>query len=359
LPARVEAQEVGARGHEVRPGETLWALAVRYLGSGPEWRAIYELNRSSIADPNLLLPGQRLSLPGGVTGVSEAPLPADEGAAVAPGLEKEASPSPTVQEDPIAGPSLFDRSPKRTVTLGGLALDEQPDHPLVSQSDFNAAPFLASPGEIVPVASTARELLANPLRLRLPATVPLNHRVRLVLDGLKAAPGDRLLAFKWKHRVGREARVVEPVAVLAVLSVTADSADARVTEVFGAYEVGDPVIRLLPYPSAPPLRLREVEGGITGRILAFANRQPLLGLSELAFLDVGAEQGVGIGDEFVTFDVRTTDSATAPMDQGQAILRVVQTRPGTSTAVVVLMQDVGTVEGAPVRLVRQAASTVP
>ena len=55
----------------VRPGDTLWALAVRHLppGSGSAavtacWRRIHELNRDVIGDdPDLIRPGQRLRLP--------------------------------------------------------------------------------------------------------------------------------------------------------------------------------------------------------------------------------------------------------------------------------------------------------
>ena len=79
----------------------------------------------------------------------------------------------------------------------------------------------------------------------------------------------------------------------------------------------------------------------------------------MAFLDVGAEQGIGLGDEFVTFAPNVSNPAAASIDDGQALLRVVQVRPKTSTAVVVLMRDVGTVDGAQVRLVGQAVFPVP
>lgn len=57
--------------HTVRPGESLWVIASRQLGADAstaeidrQWRAIYARNRSAIgADPNLIEPGQRLTLP--------------------------------------------------------------------------------------------------------------------------------------------------------------------------------------------------------------------------------------------------------------------------------------------------------
>ncbi len=101
------------------------------------------------------------------------------------------------------------------------------------------------------------------------------------------------------------------------------------------------------------------EAAITGGVLGIANRGPLLSLTEVAFLDVGVEQGIGVGDEFVSFAPNIENAATASVDDGQALLRVVQARPKMSTAVVVRMRDVGTVEGSRVRLVGQAVFPGP
>ena len=56
----------GADGglHIVRPGDTLETLAARYLGSPGRWREIAQAN-PGIADPDLILPGQRIRIPPG------------------------------------------------------------------------------------------------------------------------------------------------------------------------------------------------------------------------------------------------------------------------------------------------------
>lgn len=362
FPGLTSGQEAGEAVHEVNRGDTLWGLAVRYLRDGPRWQEIYDLNASSIADPDLILPGQRLRLPS--RGVAMSPPVSGGGGEAAPGEvargeEPPAGRSALPQEDPFAGPSLFDRSPERAVTLGGFEIEERPDLASVSASDFNRAPYLAMPEDLEPTAVTVRELVANPLRLRLPATVPLNRRVVLALRGLSAEEGDQLVAFKWRGRIGRHGRVVEPVAMLTVLEAKGDSAEVRVSQLFGAYEVGDPVTRPFLYPEPPPVGAVPAEAVVTGRILGFPDQQPLLGLTEVAFLDVGAEQGIGIGDEFVTFAPDVAEAASASLDEAQAILRVVQVRPNSLTAVVVRMRDVGTLRGAPVRLVGQAVFPGP
>jgi nucleoid-associated protein YgaU len=49
----------------VQPGDSLWSIASRYLGSGADWPAIYSANRGLIgANPNLIFAGVRLQVKG-------------------------------------------------------------------------------------------------------------------------------------------------------------------------------------------------------------------------------------------------------------------------------------------------------
>ncbi len=49
----------------VRPGDTLWSLAQRYLGNGNRWPQLYAANRAVVGpDPNLIYAGEQLALPG-------------------------------------------------------------------------------------------------------------------------------------------------------------------------------------------------------------------------------------------------------------------------------------------------------
>ncbi len=49
--------------HEVRAGDTLWALSRRYYGDPFLWPEIFASNRPSIGNPNLITPGERLRVP--------------------------------------------------------------------------------------------------------------------------------------------------------------------------------------------------------------------------------------------------------------------------------------------------------
>ncbi len=51
--------------HVVRPGESLWAISAKrgVYGNGGRWRTLYAANRSRIRNPDLIYPGQELSIP--------------------------------------------------------------------------------------------------------------------------------------------------------------------------------------------------------------------------------------------------------------------------------------------------------
>ena len=45
-------------------GDSLSKIAKRYYGDANKWNRIYEANRDLIKDPDLIHPGQRLTIPG-------------------------------------------------------------------------------------------------------------------------------------------------------------------------------------------------------------------------------------------------------------------------------------------------------
>ncbi len=49
----------------VQTGDSLWRIARRALGQGPLFTEIYQANKSDITDPNLIYPGQVVTLPPG------------------------------------------------------------------------------------------------------------------------------------------------------------------------------------------------------------------------------------------------------------------------------------------------------
>ena len=49
--------------HEVKKGETLWKIAEQYYGDGSLHTKIFEANKDTLKDPNLIRVGQRLRIP--------------------------------------------------------------------------------------------------------------------------------------------------------------------------------------------------------------------------------------------------------------------------------------------------------
>ncbi len=63
LAANLANSPYNPETYVVVAGDTLWGIAARLLGSGAKWSAIYEANKSIIANPNMIYIGQTLVLP--------------------------------------------------------------------------------------------------------------------------------------------------------------------------------------------------------------------------------------------------------------------------------------------------------
>ncbi len=56
-------EAVSAKTYTVKSGDSLWAISERLYGNGNEWNRIYEANRDTIKDPDLIQPGWVLNIP--------------------------------------------------------------------------------------------------------------------------------------------------------------------------------------------------------------------------------------------------------------------------------------------------------
>ena len=55
----------------VQRGDSLSRIAQRQYGDSGQWRRIYDANRGTLRSPNLIYPGQRLTIPGRDGGAAE------------------------------------------------------------------------------------------------------------------------------------------------------------------------------------------------------------------------------------------------------------------------------------------------
>jgi nucleoid-associated protein YgaU len=61
--APADAPAASARTYTVKAGDSLSKIAQRELGDASKWHAIYDANRDKISDPDLIHPGQVLTMP--------------------------------------------------------------------------------------------------------------------------------------------------------------------------------------------------------------------------------------------------------------------------------------------------------
>ncbi|MDX1395136.1 MAG: LysM peptidoglycan-binding domain-containing protein [Gemmatimonadota bacterium] len=349
-----EAARAQGAIHEVRRGDTLWDLAGTYLGSNFLWPRIYEANTDVIEDPHWIYPGEIFTIPG--TSVASA-----DGAAVAEPLESwdAARDQGALPQggDPagrgvsiFGGTSLFDTSPQSGSRIGRLDIESYAEPLLVSRSDFYRAPLLLHPDELPYTGVTQRKLEGNPLGLQMPMGIRFMDIVVIDLESLDVVAGDQLRAIRWVDGPN-DRKIALSLGLLDVLESDGETARARVVQLYSDYQVGDIVILAEGYDVPETLGQSVDQAGLTTVLAASEIDQALLGEEDMIFFENGMADGIGIGDEFVVFDVR--DDAAARTSDRLATARIVRVTENTSTARIIDLRDTSPMVGSSARRVRR------
>jgi len=127
-PARAQSEDLEPGWHIVRLGETLEALATRYLGSSRLWKQLAELN-PDVADPNLIEPGQRIR----VLVPRRAALPVAQVERVSRKVEEQPQPNPWVEAR--QGDLLAERDAVRTYPRSSAVMEFRDGTNLVITED--------------------------------------------------------------------------------------------------------------------------------------------------------------------------------------------------------------------------------
>jgi hypothetical protein len=165
---------------------------------------------------------------------------------------------------------------------------------------------------------------------RFPAQVGEEVVIR-VEDGVSATVGERLQAFRTLRRERALGTVYQPTGVLTVTGSEGSDIRARVNRIFGPVEGGDLVRYLpgdLPGEGSTPV---PVESNVTAQVVGFPRDLDLPQFGSRVFLDVGAPEGIVIGDIF------TVPAGSSTQDPGMesARLQVVLVQGGRSTATII------------------------
>ncbi len=326
------------REHVVRKGDTLWDLARFYLSDPFRWPMIYDANRAVVENPHWIYPQERIIIPGLMPTVDSMRAPE---VVVA-----------DVSEPPRRSRFYVEPVQPREPTV--LSSEQQRDA-IVRPKEWMAAPWLARENELGALGTVIAPVDPRNLDDELPHTFHPRSRAYL---SFPANIGDRFLVVRLKHRVTGYGWVVQPMGIVRVDTVVGESASrAMVVSQFADMKVGDVVMPLPVVPPIPTIEPAPVASQSVGRVIDVLDEQPLYGATDIAFVDMGADRGVQIGDEIVAFlpdrrvsiDFRSHNLPGEPVAQ----LKVIKVTANTATVRITRVQHAAFDVDMPVRIARQ------
>ena len=260
--------------YHVRPGDSLWDIAGRFLRDPWRWPEVWQEN-PGVADPNLIYPGDRLLLDTSRPGrprVRQATAEAPGGLRVV-----KLSPRVRVTELDTAVPTIpidaIEPFLSRSWVADSRALEEAPE-------------VVGFPRERL-LAGTGDRLFARQIR-----------EVREARYAI-LRPGAALRDPISQEVLGYPARFVAE----ARLEQTGEPAILRVTNAVMPVRIGDRVRPARADASAlRPFLPQPAPAGLTGHILSVLDDVSRIGQYDRVVLDRGARQGLEIGQVFAVYD---------------------------------------------------------
>ena len=318
----------GTQVHIVQPGDTLWALAQRYLGDPHLWPQIWEQNQY-VLDAHWIYPGDPLVMAGAA--VADFVEPED---VVAPPFDEGADDAYAAAEEAPAEETMLDPS--------DMGIDSPPTTapvPLGFEADIYCTAYVGDVGEEFPfriVGSEYDNLTPDLLRSRSNDTEGLFGKTKtekyglalgdiIYLDGGRAeglSPGELLTAVQprdeLRHPGTREilGRIYAYLGRIRVLSVQEETAIAEIIHLCMPIPAGTelkyfepepvPLRRITPMrPANYPAAYDELEDAATivssVDNLVTGSELVTLGAGYLVLIDRGEAQDVVPGDIFTIY----------------------------------------------------------
>lgn len=340
----VLAQEpVQEREHVVKKGDTLWDLSGFYLSDPFKWPTIYEANTAVVEDPHWIYPGEVLTIPD---------LAAESAARMAAEAETGEEAPTVVMRQPTRPPArtVFYRRPPE-----GSGQSEDPTVLLetrrtrvpVAPGEFNAAPFIANPGDLDVMGRFVRPLRAN----RDVGGDPTAHPEELVFLNYvgrdQPEVGQALLLLRVGDRMGAFSaqRILEPSGVVRITELNEEVMQGHMETQYGPVHRGHIAVPLPMYPDFVVEAAEAIEGGpdLEARVIRFLQDRPLPTIKDVAFVNVGARDGVNVGDLFAAY---LPERSARARDLGNLAARIEQLPPENVAVlrVIRVMDEVATVK---------------
>lgn len=344
LPSFAQGQEpVGT--HTVVDDDTLWDLAQRYYQNPFEWRVIFEANRDSINDANLIFPTEVFIIPG-LPGTRATP----DATVALPEVEPE-------DIDPVGGTDLVQfgfrqarpAEQVRSIFYQDTTAQSMPSAGTregtgvaVTRDAVYSAPWVA-PFDMEPEHTGVIEGFAREGERSV--SIRSFDRVRMSMPS-PARVGAQLQIFRVMREIESIGQVVVPTGVLTVSAIGDQGVIGVVSKEYQRILPGDFVRPVPAYSVQQGAVAQEVSGGSEAMIMGFAGRQVLNDLGHVAFLDLGSNDGITLGDEFVLY------GATSASDW-RGSLQVVGVTPSMVSARISSMADDVFRQGVVVRLAKK------
>ena len=346
LPSFAQAQEpVGT--HEVVKDDTLWDLAQRYYSNPFEWRVIWDANRDVVDDPNWIYPAEVLVIPGLPGEASAAPraepMEPRQEPDEAEGVPSDLVPFGLRQARPVTeGSRTLFYNDTAEVRRSQVAEAAESRVMAVSRDRVYSAPWLIGleghPENSGWVAGFAeRGKRASIIRSfdQITITMPSPARV-----------GARLQLYRVDSTIEGVGQVVIPTGLAEVSTIGDGQVVAIVLKEYERIQPGDWVGPLPSFSLREGQEAQDVSGGSEAMIMGFEGEHVLTDIGHVAFLDLGSDDGINIGDEFVLY-------GEAIPTAREGALQVIGVSENTASARVLSMKDNVFRQGVVVRLARK------
>jgi hypothetical protein len=336
--AAPEARAQAPDTHTVKPGDTLWDIARRYLNDPFLWPDIYRLNTMVVEDPHWIYPGEvlRLAPSETVTTVPQTDTPAPgammpDSAGAPPGLAE----LPPEDAGGADTSRIFPPSRGRSLQETISGTEERPVYPL-TRYQFHAAGFLTE-DERLPFGRLVGPVTPPQIPAQGRGSLTLYTRVALEPPaGASYEVGDSLLVVDVRKQIEDWGRVVQPTALARVVSISQGHPIAELVAVYGEVLRGQSVLPAEKFTDPGPVRPVAVADGLEAEVVGWPGQRELKGAGIVLFLDKGRSDGVAQGD---VFELRQRPGRTRDgyvnVDELIATLQVVHVRERSATARVV------------------------